>query len=149
MKKGFLSSSAFTASFIIVMLVIQILLLAWNLHASSQNPMPALDIAATTWDAGPRVPGELVEMSIPLANQGHKRLILREDRPGCESCADQFPMTLTIAPRSSHELRLQFQAPRSSGPVQRTFSFLTNDPKSPRLTLTLKATISDPEPVSN
>lgn len=101
---------------------------------------PVVRLAPPTLDFGTLEQGEIREAQVAIHNDGTATLAIQKIESDCGCTVAQAPDSL-IAPGGVTQLQITFQTRSFSGSVIKNIFLTTNDPASPRATLTLKAFI--------
>lgn len=105
------------------------------------NDGPArIEVEETRYDFGVVRPDSTVVARFPLRNTGGRRLIVTETSRGCGCLASSVAETI-IPPGRGMELEVRLDCRGLRGRVSRQIEYLTNDPETRSLTLTLIADI--------
>jgi mono/diheme cytochrome c family protein len=123
----------------------------WLMQHPGQRPVlvdayqpPRIVADATTKDAG------WVEMEKPLVatfhltNQGGEPLVIQDMEASC-GCTDVKVDPETVAPGQTATLTATVDTSLKLGPMIKTVDVFSNDPATPKLRLTLKATVQAPQ----
>lgn len=102
-------------------------------------PAPKVETADPIKDVGKVAKGEKVKLDFELKNAGTAELVIQEVRPTCGCTVASFDAK--IAPGATGKVHVELDTVDFSGPIAKTITVLSNDPTSPRLTLTVKAMI--------
>ncbi|MCM2359834.1 MAG: DUF1573 domain-containing protein [Geobacteraceae bacterium] len=114
-----------------------IISLTWG-GAALAAPQVAVD--RPTHDFGSIGQGQKVEHTFIIRNRGDAPLTIRKVRPAC-GCTAVTTSASVIAPGRTGEIKATFDSANYSGPVQKTVSLDTDDPKVPSSLLYLKGTV--------
>ncbi|HKI85616.1 MAG TPA: DUF1573 domain-containing protein, partial [Thermoanaerobaculia bacterium] len=90
-------------------------------------------------DVGQVTKGSKVSHDFVLENKGDAPLVISEVRPGCGCTVVSFDKT--IAPGASGKVHAVVDTTDFSGPIAKDVTVLSNDPKTPRLQLVIKADV--------
>ncbi|MBT4867480.1 MAG: DUF1573 domain-containing protein [Planctomycetaceae bacterium] len=112
-----------------------------NLVAATNEP-PRAVLKVTDWDFGDVEPGQILRASFPVANAGGRRLVVVEESSNC-SCSSTTSGGIVVPPGEIGELQITLNTDRLQSAIKTGLQFSTNDPKHPRLTLTLAAKVRD------
>lgn len=100
---------------------------------------PKLVAAEPIKDVGKVAKSEKVEVAFVLRNDGNAPLTITDVRPTCGCTVARFDST--IAPGKTGEVHAAVDTADFNGPIAKTLTVLSNDPATPRLTLTIKAEV--------
>ena len=104
--------------------------------AEQASGTPLLRLAESRCDVGPIVAGQSAEATFRVHNDGARRLILRKETGHC--CGQGGPEEITLVPPGgSATLTLEVETIGIRGGLQQETVYATNDPRMPRLTLTV------------
>ncbi len=106
-----------------------------------EHARPLVVLDRQVCDFGIVPPARQLRAKFLLKNQGTKRAIVREDVPDCDAC-EKASLIHVINVGDSVHIELLLPTPQQSGRVEQQHSFLTNDPRLPRFTLTLQANVN-------
>ena len=101
---------------------------------------PVIRLDPPALDFGTLRQGAIREVQVAIHNDGTSTLEIKKIESDCGCTVAQAPDSL-IAPGGVTQLQVSFQTRSFSGSVIKTIFLTTNDPASPRATLTLKAFI--------
>ena len=118
---------------------------AWARNDRAGPSTPSVVLPDTQRDLGTVSQGAVLRTSFRVENAGSRRLILIEEAEGCCGQSAQ-PRQITVPPRGSKELTIEVDTARWSGEMEHRVRYSTNDPKLPRFTLTVSATVRSPPP---
>ena len=108
-----------------------------SLHVSN----PVRDLGRTACES------ELLVV-FPIRNRGTRRLVVNElDIGFC--CSDRVRRTFLVSPGETAQVVVTLDPSGKSGPVQTVANSTTNDRAQPRFSLTVKAQIDAPKPLSH
>ena len=137
---------------VITICAVLALLLFWSTGIQSAlfAPPPAdqaagtacLRVEDTRCDVGRIAAGTVPKAHFRVHNDGTRRLILRKETGNCCGHGGQDEITL-IPPCGSATLTIDVETTGIRGGLQREIIYATNDPRMPRLTLTVVATVND------
>jgi hypothetical protein len=99
---------------------------------------PVVRLDPPSLDFGTLAQGEIREVQVAIHNDGTQTLAIQKIESDCGCTVAQAPDSL-IAPGGVTQLHVSFQTRTFSGGVVKNIFLTTNDPASPRATLTLKA----------
>ena len=102
---------------------------------------PHLVISATRCNLGMVSANQSLVARFVLRNTGDGRLIVRRDNGAC--CGQQDD-TIIVQPGDTTELVIEFESTGQLGPLEKSFSYATNDRASPRFQLVVSALIAEP-----
>jgi hypothetical protein len=100
---------------------------------------PKLVAVEAVKDVGKVAKSDKVEVVFALRNDGSAPLSITDVRPTCGCTVARFDAT--IAPGKTGEVHAAVDTADFSGPIAKTLTVLSNDPATPRLTLTIKADV--------
>jgi hypothetical protein len=128
--------------------VLLVALAAFRLAAGPSDypaaSLPSVELSITEFDAGQVAQGVQLEAEFPLRNTGGRRLIIRSAKPACcEHLADETAVLLS--PGQETVLHVTVDTQKWFGRMEHLAEFTTNDPRCPRLTLCVRATIVSPD----
>ena len=112
-------------------------------NAAPANPAPTGPQAVApepVHDFGTITAGAKVEHEFLIRNDGNAPLLLREVRSDCACAATSYDETIT--PGTGGVVGVVLDSTDMTGPMARTITVLTNDPKTPSIALTVKATVA-------
>jgi hypothetical protein len=101
---------------------------------------PLVRLDPPSLDFGTLAQGDIREVQVAIHNDGTSTLAIQKIESDCGCTVAQAPDSL-IAPGGVTELQVTFQTRTFSGSVIKNIFLTTNDPASPRATLTLRAFI--------
>lgn len=107
--------------------------------AATPEKSPKIVAAEPVYDAGKVAKGEKVEVAFELRNDGEAELTLTDVRPTCGCTVAKFDAK--IAPGARGKVHAAVDTADFAGPIAKTITVLSNDPATPRLTLTIKADV--------
>lgn len=107
--------------------------------AAEPPPAPQLVAAAPIQDLGRLQKGERAETEFVLENRGDAPLQIKSVQPACGCTVASFDAV--IAPGASGKVRATLDTTTLAGSVAKSITVLSNDPKTPRATLTIRAEI--------
>jgi len=112
-----------------------------NTAATPAPPVlsPKLVAAQAVKDVGRVAKSEKVDVAFVLRNEGGAPLTISDVRPTCGCTVAKFDAL--IAPGASGEVHASVDTADFNGPITKTLTVLSNDPATPRLTLTIKALV--------
>lgn len=90
-------------------------------------------------DVGKVAKSEKVKVDFEIRNGGTAELIIQDVRPTCGCTVASFDAK--IAPGATGKIHAEVDTIDFSGAIAKTISVLSNDPTTPRLTLTIKAVV--------
>lgn len=106
---------------------------------ADSGPQPKIVAAEPVVDVGIVSKGKKIEHDFVLKNEGTAPLTISEVRPGCGCTVVKFDKT--IAPGASGKVHAVIDTSDFSGGIAKEMTVLSNDPKTPRLQLVIKADI--------
>lgn len=116
----------------------------WSTHFSPAGDggqtrgVPRVRLPLARRDLGTIAAGSLLRASFQIDNEGTRRLVVRPETGRC--CGQSGTEEVTIVPSGRHaRLMVELETAGMVGGLQREFHFATNDPKTPRFTLTVIA----------
>lgn len=83
--------------------------------------------------------GEWIHHEFLIKNEGNASLELTDVRPACGCTVAEFDRT--IAPGQVGKVKVKVETANFNGPIAKPISVFTNDPKNPKIELTVKADI--------
>ncbi|HUG70751.1 MAG TPA: DUF1573 domain-containing protein [Pirellulaceae bacterium] len=104
---------------------------------------PHATLPSTKHDLGIVFAGGVLEARFAVSNEGGRRLILVEQAGSCE-CLRAGQEEVVIRAGGSGELVAQLDSREVRGPVRMQLTYLTNDPRRPKIELLLLADIVAP-----
>ena len=107
--------------------------------AAPVGPQPAIVAVEAVIDAGKVAKGDPVEAVFVLRNDGEADLVLNDVRPTCGCTVASYDGK--IAPGKTGKVHASVATKDFAGPIAKAITVLSNDPKTPRLTLTVKADV--------
>lgn len=96
-------------------------------------------VGGETHDWG-KVPPQVLHTEIQIKNEGNQDLHIKEVRPGCGCTASKLD-TDVVAPGAQAVVKITLDAANKSGELVKIVSITTDDPTTPSVTYTLKASI--------
>ena len=90
-------------------------------------------------DVGKVAKSDKVKVDFEIQNTGTAELVIQDVRPTCGCTVASFDAK--IAPGASGKIHAEVDTIDFSGPIAKTITVLSNDPTTPRLTLTIKAVV--------
>lgn len=115
-----------------------------SLAEVGEGDPPQLVLSQSNLDFAEVTPGQSLQGSIGLHNVGGQRLFVRKTAGDCALCDDQSNAPIIFGPNTVGRLPVELAAPRHSGAMARILSFETNDPKLPRFSVTVRASVKCP-----
>jgi hypothetical protein len=112
---------------------------ATSADATPPEKTPQLVAETPIVDLGKLQKGERAAAEFVLANRGEVPLKIKSVQPACGCTVASFDAE--IAPGATGKVRATLDTSTLSGGVAKTITVLSNDPKTPRATLTLRAEI--------
>ncbi len=112
-------------------------------HAGCRPPPPALVLTTVEQDAGVVSAGKPARLSFPVRNEGGSPLNLEVER-GCGCLVLDYERALAPGRETTVQVELDTGHPSISsqqGPVSKTLTVRSNDPKHPTATLTVRAVV--------
>jgi uncharacterized protein (DUF58 family) len=103
---------------------------------------PELAADQPVFDFGSVPQGKKVEHNFVLRNRGNSPLTIRNTSTSC-GCTAVNVSSPVIQPGKSGEIKAVFDSANFAGAVVKTVTVESDDPKSPRYTLTIKGTVSE------
>jgi hypothetical protein len=103
------------------------------------KPAPQLVAEAPIQDLGRIQKGERAEVEFVLANRGDAALKIKSVQPACGCTVASFDAD--VEPGATGRVRATLDTSTLAGSVAKSITVLSNDPKTPRLTLTIRAEI--------
>jgi hypothetical protein len=100
---------------------------------------PAATIDEPILDVGETPVGETIEAEFTLHNEGSAPLEITRVRPACGCTVAEYDEE--IAPGGTGVVRATVDTRRLSGPNAKTVTVYTNDPRNPRIQLTIKSDV--------
>lgn len=107
--------------------------------AMEPPPAPQLVAEAPIQDLGRLQKGARAETEFVLSNRGDAPLKIKSVQPACGCTVASFDAE--IAPGASGKVRATLDTKTLAGSVAKSITVLSNDPKTPRATLTIRAEI--------
>lgn len=102
-------------------------------------PAPKIVAVEAIKDVGKVAKSDKVKIDFEIRNSGAAELIIQDVRPTCGCTVASFDAK--IAPGASGKIHAEVDTIDFAGPIAKTITVLSNDPTTPRLTLTIKATV--------
>ena len=114
-------------------------------HPLQAQPAAASEIrfAATTFEFGKVFGSTVVRATFVLTNTGTSPLEIKNVQPGC-GCTTVDPWDRWVAPGSNTTLVLRLNTSNLSGPVTKSATVSSNDPKQPIATLLIQGEVWKP-----
>lgn len=100
---------------------------------------PRLAAVEAVKDVGKVAKSEKVDVVFEIRNNGDAELVLSDVRPTCGCTVAKYDAR--IAPGATGKVHAAVDTSDFSGPIAKTITVLSNDPATPRLTLTIKADV--------
>ena len=101
---------------------------------SSCTDAPRVLVQSTTRNFGRVDSGTVTEATFHLTNGGNRRLILRRTSGRCQCIIPDEP-EIVIEPGKQHAITRNIDTSNCLGPLQREWSYATNDPAQPLISL--------------
>lgn len=111
----------------------------------SQEPRADLAIGSTVHHLGLIGDRDAWQVRFPVRNIGARRLVLNEIDSEC-GCGDRMLRTMVVDPGEIVNLIVRLHPRSASEAVEKTVCFTTNDPRHPRLDLTVSAMVAASPP---
>ncbi|MHC4402877.1 MAG: Ig-like domain-containing protein [Planctomycetota bacterium] len=112
----------------------------WLEGERGENAAPVLVLSQSECDLGTAKQGAVLQATFPVTNAGTRRLILTEHLQGC--CDEKAePRQVSLEPGESKDLEIQLDTTPWYGHVEHAIHYTTNDPRMPRLTLSVTAKV--------
>ena len=87
--------------------------------------------------------GQKVETEFKFRNEGKTGLMLRKVSPSC-GCTTTAPKDTVIMPGKASSIKVVFNSGgQKTGPITKTITIISNDPKSPNILLWIKGTLEE------
>ncbi|HUE69739.1 MAG TPA: DUF1573 domain-containing protein [Pirellulaceae bacterium] len=110
--------------------------------AAQASGTPRLRLEESRCDVGQIAAGGSAEATFHVFNDGARRLILRKETGNC--CGHGAPDEITLVPPGgSATLTVEVETIGIRGGLQREIVYATNDPRMPKLTLTVVARVGN------
>lgn len=111
--------------------------------AEQAQGTPRLRLAESRCDVGQIAAGDSAQATFHVVNEGARRLILRKETG---HCCGQGPEEITLVPPGgSATLTVEVETIGIRGGLQREIVYATNDPRMPKLKLTVVARVRNDE----
>lgn len=120
-------------------LALTTLLLTLSLAAIAASA-PELVVDRPVFEFGTITQGEKVDHSFVLKNRGSAPLTIKNTKTSC-GCTVASVSSSVIPPGKNTAIKASFDSNNFFGPVTKTISVETNDPKNPVFVLTLRGTV--------
>ena len=108
--------------------------------AASLSAAPVIHCEKTAVAFGERLIDQPVIETFVLENRGDEDLVISELKPGCPSCTKSAVDRSTIPPGEKANLRFHLELGGFRGLIRKNVYVFSNDPKTPRLELSLTGT---------
>ncbi len=130
---------------IIIILIFSVIFLSeflpWSITLAGASP--SIHFQEESWDFGDIAPDELPTHIFKFKNYGDEKLIIKDIKVDCESCADALPSTKNIKPGGTGEIKVTINSLDMEGRFSKRVYIFTNDPTHPRVTLNLSGFIKE------
>lgn len=130
---------------IIIILIFSVIFLSkflpWSITLAGASP--SIHFQEESWDFGDIAPDELPTHIFKFKNYGDEKLIIKDIKVDCESCADALPSTKNIKPGETGEIKVTINSLDMEGRFSKRVYIFTNDPTHPRVTLNLSGFIKE------
>lgn len=103
---------------------------------------PQLVLSQANLDFAEVAPGQHLKGHVGLRNVGGQRLFVHKASGDCACCEDPSNAPVIIGPNTVARLPVELGAPTHPGAMTRSLSFETNDPKRPRFSVTVRASVN-------
>jgi hypothetical protein len=113
-----------------------------NLTPEQKANAPVVDIKQTEADLGQLYQGETGTFTFTITNTGKSDLIVRKVATDCKCITSVIPAPVKKGAKG--KVVVSFNSKGRHRDVVETFTLITNDPKNPEITLTLKAKVVIP-----
>lgn len=104
---------------------------------------PKIACADPTWKFGSAPQMTQLKHLFPIKNEGDGTLTITQVVPTCQ-CTATLPKKTVLEPGESTEIDTTLNTQTFQGPLTKNISVVSNDPKSPNLTLTLTGEVLPP-----
>jgi Protein of unknown function (DUF1573) len=108
--------------------------------AEEKKPVPRIRVEPETFDFGNALPQKTLRKEFTVRNFGDAPLVIEGVSTTC-GCTAALPEVRRIEPGGSTPLRVTFETRRYSGKVERRVLVRSNDPESPLVEVTVRATV--------
>lgn len=112
-----------------------------SLTEVGEGQPPKLVLSQANLDFEKVTAGQRLKGYVGLRNVGGRRLVVHKTVSDCACCDEQSNAPVIIGPNRIGRLPVEVVAPRHPGAMTRVLSFETNDPKLPRFSVTMRATV--------
>lgn len=119
-----------------------------GLAASSAGPPPRVEAPESTYHFGTVLQGEQVRHAFTIRNTGQGILVLGTPTASC-GCTAANPTRMRLAPGEEAQIAVTLDTHFDKGSSVNTVTVLTNDPKTPKVVMTLEGDVKvqvDAEP---
>jgi hypothetical protein len=104
---------------------------------------PAIEFENMVYDYDTIKQGDIKEYDFKFSNKGKTDLILRKVKASC-GCTATAPAETTIKGGASSTIKITFNSSGKTGNQNKTITVISNDPKNPNITLSVKGYILAP-----
>jgi copper(I)-binding protein len=111
-------------------------------HAAAAAAAPAIVVTSPAYNFGSVEQGKKIEHTFSFTNAGDEALNVGKITSSC-GCTAASVSSKSIPPGKTGEIRVVFDSTNFSGPIKKTVTFETNDPKKNNGTLTLSGTVAE------
>jgi hypothetical protein len=111
-----------------------------GLAAGASGEAPSAKVAEPVYDFGAVFQGAQIKHTFRVANGGPGALTIGSIGTSC-GCTVAQPSKRQVQSGDATEITATFDTSADKGPAQRVITVATNDPKQPRITLTLKGDV--------
>lgn len=132
-----LSRSGQTVALVFFWLLVLVL---WLPAAEPQSRVPRVEFRENSWNFGPIKQGEVVEHEFVFRNAGNALLVIKKVSTSC-GCTAALVSQKEIAPGKEGRIKVTFDSRGYFGKVRKYIYVESNDPKNPRLELTITAEV--------
>lgn len=114
-------------------------------HATTQEsggdetPAPRAVVDQTVYDAGPVETGEEIVHDFVIRNEGDAPLHITDVRPACGCTVAEYDETIPAG--GSGKIHAVLDTSAENGGISKGITVLTDDPRMPRIVLTIKAAV--------
>lgn len=143
MKKKFKSLN--TSLFLVCTMVLTGLGLESSVNAqeNSVEAFPVIEFETPVYEFGTTKQGEEIRYDFKFFNKGSQVLTISEVRPGC-GCTTAGEWTKTVKPGESGTIPIKLNTDRFKGPISKSVTVTSNDPKRPNSFLQIKGQVWTP-----
>jgi hypothetical protein len=111
-----------------------------KLTPSQLDKAPKIKFENTNFNFGTLKEGQKAEYEYKFKNEGKTNLLLHKVITSC-GCTTTSQKETTIKPGASSSIKVTFNSSGKKGPQNKAVTVISNDPKSPSITLWIKGTV--------